>query len=89
MELPQVQTCNRCGECCRRGGECVMRPWAGLTKDFEGRCEILQDLPDGTTNCRLIEAAQRNTGPAQVWAGIYITGECSFPDWRKEICASV
>ena len=66
-----------------------MRPWVGLPEKFEGRCEVLKDLPDGTSDCRLIRAAQQSTGPAMIWAGVYVTGECSFPELRKEICATV
>lgn len=89
MDLPVIQPCNRCGECCRVGGDCVARQMAGYPAAFQGRCEVLEDLPDGTTKCRMLEAAFKSDGPARIWAGLYVPGDCDFPDLRKEICATV
>jgi hypothetical protein len=88
VELPQL-SCNRCGACCLRGGPCVVRKFGGLPVDFEGRCEVLVDMPDGTTNCPLLGAAFNSEGPAKIWASLYVNGECDFQDIRKEICGTV
>lgn len=89
MELPQILPCNRCGACCLVGGSCEIRPLAGLPKTYNGRCEILTDLPDGTTACYLIEHCAKDNGHLGLWAAQYIDGNCEWPEHRKEICAPV
>ena len=90
LNLPVIQDdCNRCGECCRKGGDCLLRQYAGLAQPFNGRCETLTDLPDGTTACYLVEHVLKDNGSLRLWAEQYLNGKCDFPDDRKEICASV
>ena len=89
MELPVIQNCNRCGECCIQGGACVFRPLAGLPYTFNGRCEILTDMPDGTRDCYLIAHCMKDDGHLGLWASQYIDGNCSHLEHRKEINASV
>lgn len=91
-ELPQLEPpkdCNRCGECCRVGGACLLRPMAGLPAAYNGRCDILRDNADGTTHCYLIEHCL-NTPVLEMWASQYqLDGTCEWPEHRKEINASV
>lgn len=88
-QLPQVQSCNRCGGCCLAGGKCELRPLAGLPLTFNGRCEILTDLADGTTDCYLVNHCFADNGHLGLWAAQFLDGNCEWPEHRKEINASV
>jgi hypothetical protein len=92
--IPEVLTmtaCNRCGECCIRGGECIYRQWDQnhLPPDqrrpwaFTGRCEMLEDVGDGSTSCRMLAGAQRDNPPEEF--AKWVPGTCEFPDWRREL----
>ena len=74
-----MEACNHCGACCRRGGPCVLREEAGKPADFEGRCELLIDRPDGTTRCFLL--GRMHELERALWAD----GMCDFPELRTEI----
>jgi len=73
--------CNRCGECCKKGGACVFRTWDGSDRkwEFEGRCELLEDQPDGSTLCKILSSVQPEI------LSDWVNGECDFPEWRKEL----
>lgn len=91
-ELPQLEPpkdCNRCGECCRVGGPCLLRPTAGLPADFNGTCEILQENADGTTHCYLVDHCVKDTGVLSLLIAQYVDGTCNFQELRKEINARV
>lgn len=79
-----VLTCNRCGECCKTGAPCAARQWFGAerTLSFTGTCELLEELPDGTTQCRAVVEANRRKMPWLTWT---VIGTCDFPELRKEI----
>ena len=48
---------------------------------FEGRCEFLTDLADGTTQC------ERMVGivPNAPWFKRLVDGNCDFPEMRVEV----
>ena len=74
--------CNRCGECCKVGGECELRRIHPIaTTEFDGRCEFLTDLADGTTQC------ERMVGivPNAPWFKRLVDGNCDFPEMRVEV----
>lgn len=76
-------SCNRCGECCRRGGECTLRRWCPIPTPakFEGRCEFLIDQPDGTATCERMA----NMDQEAAWFRNLVNGTCDFPELRKDI----
>ena len=48
---------------------------------FDGRCEFLTDLADGTTQC------ERMVGivPTAPWFKRLVDGNCDFPEMRVEV----
>ena len=74
--------CNRCGECCKVGGECELRRIHPMQPGarFEGRCEFLTDLADGTTQCERMVGIE-DAG----WFKRLVDGNCDFPEMRVEV----
>jgi hypothetical protein len=81
-EQPSDLSCNRCGECCVQGGACIYRNWDQSCRvlEFEGRCELLESLPDGSTSCPIIAKVHPVT--LHLWN---IRGFCDWPQFRKEL----
>ncbi len=54
--------CVRCGDCCRKATRCDLRRW--VTRDvapFTSPCDQLLEYENGTTACKVIQAAIDNT----------------------------
>ncbi len=68
-----AKACSRCGRCCLEAKVCSFRAYFARDRkaSFEGRCELLVDLPDGTTSCEAIEHAIKNDvewyEPGRLW----------------------
>jgi hypothetical protein len=72
--------CVRCGECCKNGPSCGIRPWLRAPVGFSGRCEFLCD--DG--DCEVMKRA----GMECVRAYTNVTGACDFPHLRVAVDSS-
>ena len=79
----EILTCNRCGECCKRGGSCELRRLDPMMPGvfFEGRCRFLVDIGGGATECLRL----RGVDMSLPWVRRLIDGTCDFPDVRREV----
>lgn len=84
LNLPIVQDCNQCGQCCRIGGLCALRgpSWNRdnpIPLQFDGVCELLS--PE--SKCRIIEKVIQQ-GNTYSLRQLGIVGKCDFPDLRLD-----
>ncbi len=78
--MTEVISCNFCGECCKQGGSCALRPWNPfrLPAEFEGTCDLLTEANE----CSVMLLLQERGLWEQSGMNKVVTGVCNFVELR-------